>query len=248
MYHQLQSLLAAHTNSTASDLQQVFTVPVMSFKNDLFPLLSDLDSGIPGIGMQYAVWSKTTPHYPFSKEFDAIVRPLRYVPYFLAAGIPFEMVTRSIAKDAGGHLESCVKELGRTHLDVRWSCYVRKPLGALVKVKPIRLRIGEPLATAITEFSQISWNQAKHQYSDGSPTSVISVEDAIGSYFVARALGAEVLKKAGRLEPLVDAINEARQLRRLYVTGELPSVRDSEVPWMIRDISLPDQHQTKINP
>jgi hypothetical protein len=68
--------------------------PIIDFKDESYPRLSAIDSNIPGIGMQYAVWSRTTPHYPFVKEFDGIVRPLRYIPYGLASNMGKDMLTR----------------------------------------------------------------------------------------------------------------------------------------------------------
>ena len=97
------------------------------------------------------------------------------------------------------------------------------------------------LADAISQFCRISWNQAKHQYSDGDPKSVISVEDAIGSYFVVRALGAKVLVVAARMEALTKAIDDALCNGRFYVTGELPRVVDNDTPWSVSDIDFADE-------
>ena len=109
----LQELLDAHAEGVLSGLQEAFDIPIFNFRRDLYPPLCILDSQIPGIGMQYAEWSNTTPHYPFSREFDGVVRPLRYIPYKLASGISFKMMARNIVADSGGHLEECVKELCR---------------------------------------------------------------------------------------------------------------------------------------
>ena len=109
------------------------------------------------------------------------------------------------------------------------------------RYRHVRSLLGAMLADAISQFCRISWNQAKHQYSNGYPKSVISVEDAIGSYFVVRALGAEVLVIAGRMEALTKAIDDALCNGRSYVTGELPRVVDADTPWSVSDIDFADE-------
>ena len=239
MHPVLQRLIEAHTDGVVAGLQEALDRDVLNFRRDLFPLLATLDAKIPGIGMHYAVWDRTTPHYPFSKEFDGVVRPLRYIPYELASGIPFQMMARHIVANSGGHLEECVKELCRVN-----GCpprYYNHPLGSLVRKRPVRSLLAATLTDAIAQFCQISWNRAKHQYSDGYPKSVISVEDAIGSYFAARALGAEVLIAADRVEALVQAIEHARHREQFYVTGWLPTVADDDVAWPVRDPQLAER-------
>ncbi len=235
-----QDILEDYAGGVLSGLQEAFEMPILNFRRDLYPSLSLLDSQIPGIGMQYAVWSKTTPHYPFSQEFDGVVRPLRYIPYYLASGVSFKMIARHIVVNSGGHLEECVKELCRVR-GTPSKYYSHIPLGGLANSSHVRLLLGPMLADAISQFSRISWNQAKHQYSDGYPRSVISVEDAIGSYFVVRALGAKILVIAGRMEALTKAIDDAKANGRLYVTGELPTVLDDDTPWSVSDIDFADQ-------
>ncbi len=190
--------------------------------------------------MQYAVWSETTPHYPFSQEFDGVVRPLRYIPYSLASGISFKMMARQVVANSGGHLEECVKELCRVN-SIPGRHYSHAPLGSLVNRGHVRSLLGATLAEPISQFCRISWNQAKHQFSVGYPKSVISVEDAIGSYFVVRALGARVLIVAGRMEALTKAIEDALHSGRFYVTGELPSVVDDDTPWSVSEIDITDE-------
>lgn len=236
----LQDILEDYADGVLNGLQEAFERPVLNFRRDLYPSLSLLDSQIPGIGMQYAVWSETTPHYPFSKEFDGVVRPLRYIPYSLASGISFNMMARHIVANSGGHLEECVKELCRVR-GIRGRDYSRVPLGSLATRGRVRSILGAMLADAISQFCLISWNQAKHQYSGGYPKSVISVEDAIGSYFVVRALGAKVLIVAGRMDALTKAIDDARCNRKFYVTGELPRVVDDDTPWSVSDIDFADE-------
>ena len=113
-------------------------------------------------------------------------------------------------------------------------------MGRLANRPDVRSLLDEKLADAIGQFCRVSWNQAKHQYAYGYPKSVISVEDAIGSYFVARALGAKVLVVAGRLEALTKVIEDAKRNRVFYTTGELPKVVDDAAPWSVSDIDFAD--------
>ena len=165
-----------------------------------------------------------------------MVRPLRYIPYDLASGVPLTMMARRIVANSGGHLEECVKDLCRVK-GVPNRVYTKAPLGSLLNRGPVRSLLGPTLADANAQFCRSSWNQAKHQYSDGYPKSVISVEDAIGSYFVARALGARVLVIGDRMESLVKAIEDAIYSGRLYITGELPRVGEDDVPWSVSEIN-----------
>ena len=240
----LQTILEDYADGVLGGLEEAFERPVLNFRRDLYPTLSLLDTKIPGIGMQFAVWSETTPHYPFSQEFDGVVRPLRYIPYALASGVPFEMMARDIVSNSGGHLEECIKELCRVR-GIAGKYYSRVPLGSLANRHHVRSFLGAMLADAISQFCRISWNQAKHQYADGYPKSVISVQDAIGSYFVVRALGARVLIVAGRMDALITAIDDAKSNRRFYVTGELPKIGDHDTPWSVSDTDFAGENNSQ---
>lgn len=179
------------------------------FKTGLYPVLRDLDSRIPGVGMHFAIWRGSTPHLPFpGRVFDGVVRPLRYVPYYLASPADTQMVARFIVDCSGAHVEQCVKTIRRAG---------RKPLGALIRQPKVRRRLGEDLAVSIGEYVP-SWNEAKHEYGTGTPSSVVPIDDAIGNYFAARILGSKVLETAGKLQLVVDATRSATQL---YRTGNL---------------------------
>jgi len=223
MHRVLASLLNTNRPDLAPSIATIATEAdkaIDEFRTNLYPRVVEIDRQIPGIGMQCAVWSKTTPHYPFpGQEFDGIVRPLRYVPYKLASRIPLQMISRSVVFDSGGHLEECVKDFCRT-MRLPERHYEHKPLGTCTNL--IKSQLRDALAQDILRFCSISWNQAKHRYRDGLPKSVISVEDAIVSYFVARILGAKVLTESGRLDAVVKAVEDARRKGEFYVTGELP--------------------------
>ena len=237
----LERLLETHAPGVSSGLQKAFDTRVLDFKRDLYPLLAALDSEIPGIGMQYATWREGTPHYPFSMEFDSIVRPLRYVPYYLAGIRGLSMIARDVVQESGAHLESCVKELcwGK---GLKGASYSHGPLGTLARKHEVRSLLGTTLSAATSEYCSVSWNEAKHNYSGGGPRSVITLEDAIGCYFVARALGAKVLTAAGRIEALTKAIQDAKDREQFYMTGQLPRHGDDDTRWSIRELDPNDRN------
>lgn len=195
-------------------LPRVVASPSYDFRSDLYPLLSAIDELIPGIGMQYTRWEGRTPRFPFAKECDAAVRPLSYVPYHLAALMSPSVMAREIANYAGAHVEQCVKGVV-TRRDRR------KPLGTLIRLPIVEKRIGSELCDGISQYVP-SWNAAKHDYEGRGPESVITLEDAIRNYFVARSLGAAVLNATGLLRPAVLAIEEAANNRTYYRRGYLP--------------------------
>jgi hypothetical protein len=228
----LTNILEAHSPGLPDHLLQALEEPIYSFRADMYPRLCQLDSLIPGIGMQYALWSETTPHYPFSSEFDGIVRPLRYVPYNLASGMDFRMIARTVALYAGAHLEECVKAFSCVKLGhLRSAILMRRTLGSLAR--HLQPQLGNRLSGDIIAFCDISWNQAKHQYADGLPKSVIPFIDALAAYFAARMLGADVLRLAGLLESVVHAIEKARANGQIYITGELGAVGKDDRPWPV---------------
>lgn len=65
------------------DAEGLFGQPSFEFEHDLYPQLRDLDSQIPGVGMQDVTWHQGTPLFPFSRRFERVIRPLTYVPYLL---------------------------------------------------------------------------------------------------------------------------------------------------------------------
>ena len=153
---------------------------------------------------------------PFDFEFERVLRPLRYVVYGLhAVGTPY-MSTREIVFTIGCHLEGCVKDLcGVTNYNQPVSlrtAWGHLPLGALVSRKNpwyswLSRRLGgRDGCRAIASFCQLVWNPAKHDYhkydphNHRSPDPMIPFADAVAGYFLARALGAKVLRASGRLE------------------------------------------------
>ena len=228
MNPQLRDLLQVHTNSLVGDIDTLVQMADRNFEQDLYPLWIRVDERIPGPGLQYAYWMQgELRDYPFDYEFEQVLRPLRYVVYVVYglhdAHKPSRR-TRELVSVIGGHLEGCVKDLcGVTKINQpmifrRW--WVHRPLGTLVSKKNpmnlwLRQRLGKKLCRAITSFCQLLWNPAKHKYETRPPSSdpMIPFADAVAGYFLARALGAKVLRASGRLEPVVQAIRNERNRR-----------------------------------
>ena len=130
-------------------------------------------------------------------------------------GTPF-LRTRHIVQDIGAHLEGCVKELhGVTQINQTVSPRTSLgflPLGALAKGSPwVRKRLGNTLCRDIVQFCQLAWNHAKHEYrNNGSPDPMIPFADAVGCYFLARSLGAEVMQASGQLECVEETVMRER--------------------------------------
>ena len=210
MNPQLRDLLQAHTNGLIGDINTLSQMADHNFEHDLYPLWVQVDEQIPGPGLQYAYWQDgQLVDYPFSFGFEQVVRPLRYVVYGLHdIGTPY-MSTREIVFAIGCHLEGCVKDLcGVTKYNQPKFRTAFQPLGGLVKGHPFVLqRLGKDARRAITSFCRLLWNPAKHDYYNrGSRDPMIPFADAVAGYFLARALGAKVLRASGRLEPVVQAI------------------------------------------
>lgn len=128
-------------------------------------------------------------------------------------GTPY-MSTREIVFAIGAHLEGCVKDLcGVTKCSQPEYRTAFMPLGGLVKRHPFVLqRLGKDVRSAIISFCRLLWNPAKHKYETrhGSPDPMIPFADAVAGYFLARALGTEVLRASDRLEPVVQTIRHER--------------------------------------
>ena len=217
MNSDLRNLLQTYTDAgLMAKIDQLVIRSSCNFEQDIYPLWIQVDQRIPGPGLQYAFWQEgQLVGYPFSAEFERIVRPLRYVVYSVHNIGTSYLSTRDIVQDIGAHLEGCVKDLhGVTQYNQTISirtCPGFLPLGALVKNPWVRKKLGGPLCRTITQFCRLAWNPSKHDFTNnGSPDPMISFADAVCSYFLARAIGAEVLRLAGRLERVVQEVKNER--------------------------------------
>ena len=221
MNPQLRDLLQVHTNGLIGDIHTLTQMADRNFEQDLYPLWVRVDEQIQGPGLQHAYWIQGELRgYPFDYGIEQVVRPLRYVVYGLRdIGTPY-MSTREIVFAIGCHLEGCVKDLcGVTkysqpeNFRTAWG---KMSLGKLMLAPWIRHRLGKDVCGAVMTFCRLLWNPAKHDYHKSnrhnrrSPDPMIPFADAVPGYFLARALGAEVLRASGRLEPVVQAIRNER--------------------------------------
>ena len=118
------------------------------------------------------------------------------------AGTPY-LRTREMVFAMGVHLEGCVKDLcgvtGYGQPESFRTGFGFLPLGRLVQTSGVKKRLGKSLCDILAWFCQRYWNPAKHDYPSGSPDPMITLADAVGCYFLARALGVSVLRAAWRL-------------------------------------------------
>ena len=217
MNSELRGLLQAHTDGLIGEIDTLVQRSNRNFEQDQIPLWVQVDQQIPGPGLQYAYWKQGHgPDYPFDYEFEQVLRPLRYVVYVVYGLHDVHKPsrrTRELVSMIGSHLEGCVKDLcGVTKCGQPEFRTAFLPLGGLVKRHPlVRQRLGKDVCRAITSFCQLLWNPAKHDFfNQGSPDPMIPFADAVAGYFLARALGAKVLRASGRLEHVVQTIRNQR--------------------------------------
>jgi hypothetical protein len=221
-------------------LEDALARPISNFRSQLFPSLVRIDERIPGVGFQYVIWVGHSPKFPFPGwEFDAIARPMRYIPDLLATGAEFVNTARFVGHLSGSHVEDCVKEACRT-LDPSFASYSMLPLGTLVRRRPVQNLLGMPFCSTAAQFASRFVNKAKHEFGTGTPSPVISFPNAMGIYFASRILGAEVLNKIGMLTAYVDAMRRARAEGRVYVMPEGPEPDANRFLWSPQKAAIPD--------
>ena len=185
------------------------------FHPRIYDRLVAADRQIPGPGMHNAVWIPGSGYqYPFDKEYEAILRPLRYVPAYLNAASRNSVFIRSVIQTAGGHLEGCAKRLVPTRAAAR---HHRRPLGDLLQRAPVKSALGEQLAGDMTSFTQLSINPAKHEYTnDAGQGSVFCYADAIYAYFLARRFGSAALQASGDSDSISAAVEDSTRQDRYF--------------------------------
>lgn len=234
MHPSIRGIIEAYNPSLLVQLDSALKLRVANFKRDLFPSLKEIDSAIPGAGLQFVIWVKHEPKFPFPGwDFDAIARPLKYIPTYLASGMKFFSIARAVARDSGGHVEECLKALcSRLNLPVHG--YERLPLGTLARHPTVINSLGTDLAIPLCEYADVLVNPAKHDYGTGSPAPVISFPDALGGYFASRILGSLVLERGGILERYMEAINEAHSKGIVYYFPEESDPGDDPNAWPLQ--------------
>lgn len=220
MHSDIRKIINDYDPSILEQVDNALKLHVTNFKSGLFPTLKIIDQSIPGAGFQYIIWIGHEPKYPFPGwDFDAISRPMKYIPTYLASGMRFPDIARSIAHLSGGHLEDCVKafcekQLPSVHM------YMSMPLGTLSKQRILIELLGSDITGPANDLAIVLVNKAKHEFRTGLPLPVISFPDALGGYFASRILGFQVLQKAGILDSYVKAIRSAFEKRIVYTFPE----------------------------
>lgn len=234
MHPTIRRIIGAFSPSLLSRLDKALKLRVTNFKRYLFPSLKEIDLAIPGAGFQFVIWVKHEPKFPFPGwDFDAIARPMRYIPTYLASGMKFSNIARAVARDSGGHVEECLKAFcSRLNLPVRG--YERLPLGTLARHPIVISSLGTSLATPLSEYADALINPAKHNYGPDSPAPVISFPDALGGYFASRILGSQVLEKGGILEEYMEAISKAHSKGIVYSFPEGSDPGDDSDAWPLQ--------------
>jgi hypothetical protein len=227
-------IISDYNPAILNKLDDALELKVTNFKRDLFPSLEKIDREIPGAGFQYVLWKNHEARYPFPGwEFDHISRPMKYIPTYLASGMKFPGMARSIAHLSGSHLEDCIKmfcekQLPSIHI------FMTMPLGMLTKQQILIEMLGDEITKPANDLAIVLVNKAKHEFRTGSPLPLISFPDALGGYFASRILSFQVLQKADILDSYVVAIRSAFEKRIVYTFPEDSDPGDDPEPWPLQ--------------
>ena len=219
MESRLEALAARHLADVMPLVEQVVSLQKQGapFASAALPVLLKADRAIAGAGMHHSIFVGDMYYYPFNQEFDAVLRPIRYVLNELSTAYDETSSTRFAVATSGGHLESCLKVVNGRR-------YQRKPLGAqlLNGSKAVKL-LDEALIKDMDAFTQLAVNPSKHDYAHPhSPEPLFKFTDTVYAYFLARRFGAEVLTAAGRLDGLIEAVESAAINGPRYRGSPLP--------------------------
>ena len=192
-----------------------------SYKHHIFPSLIEADRQIPGAGIHYAVRTSDGYRFPFDKDFEAVLRPLRYIPDYLGIACTNDLFFRCSVEMAGAHLEGCVKYAAQARgVPER---RLRIPLGALLGNRLVKDLLDEEDLADMAEFTRLALNPAKHDFvNDQHQGPVFIYEDAVYAYFLARHFGSVALQASGSLDSLIAAVNDSARHDR-YFWGAVPS-------------------------
>ena len=193
-----------------------------SYPHHIFPPLIEADRQIPGAGIHSAV--RTDQHgyrFPFDKDFEAVLRPLRYIPDYLEIACTNDLFFRCSVEMAGAHLEGCVKIAARTHGTPERQ--LRAPLGTLLGSRQVKSLLDQDDITDMTTFTRLALNPAKHDFTNDQHRGPVFIyEDAVYAYFLARHFGSIALEASGSLHTLIAAVTDSARHDR-YFWGAVPS-------------------------
>ena len=187
------------------------------FNPQVHNFLTETDQQIPGVGIHTATWDGNDKYaYPFDYEFEAVLRPLRYVPGNLSMAWGDPIHVRTVVQMATAHLEGCFKKaLGKTDAN--------RPLGALLGTSAAKKLMPSDALAGANKFMRLVGNPSKHDYTnDRSRGSVFIYQDAVLAYFLARRFGAQALELSGHLEGLIAAAEDATRQDRYFRGAQLP--------------------------
>ena len=187
------------------------------FSPQVHDFLIGVDRQIPGAGIHTAVREGSDEcDYPFDYEFEAVLRPLRYVPVNLSLAWSDPIHVRVVVQMSTAHLEGCFKKaLGKS--------IAKRPLGTIIRTSAAKKLMPSDLLAGVDEFVQLVGNPSKHDFSnDRSRGSVFIYEDAVLAYFLARHFGAAALEAGGQLDDLVAAVEDATRHDRYFRGAQLP--------------------------
>lgn len=193
-----------------------------SYQHHIFPSLIKADRQVPGAGIHCAV--QTAEHgyrFPFDKDFEAVLRPLRYIPDYLGIACTNDLFFRCSVEMAGAHLEGCVKYAAQAHgVPER---RLRIPLGTLLGNRLVKDLLDEDDIVDMAAFTRLALNPAKHDFvNDQHQGPVFISEDAVYAYFLARHFGSVALEASGSLDSLIAAVTDSARHDR-YFWGAVPS-------------------------
>ena len=194
----------------------------------IFSLLTRADEQVPGPGIHSAIWvSERHYQYPFDAHYEAVLRPLRYIPAYLTIAHNNPLFVRSSVEMAGAHLEGCIKSAGRAQgiPDRR----LHKPLGTLLRGGFAKDLLADTDIADMVTFTQLALNPAKHDFvNDQGRGPVFNYDDAIYAYYLARHFGSTALQASNSLDPLIAAVTDSTRHDRYFWGASLPVRVDTQ--------------------
>ena len=191
--------VAEALDALLGDVQQQLARRSYSFQHILYPRLAEIDRQIGGVGLHHVVWQRGFPWMPLAGDFEAVTNPLGQVALYLhLSDAPHLQLATPIALASITHLEQCVKRVpGARQI---------RSVAALTRDTEVRAHLSDDLRGAIRTTAKQIGNKVKHVPVDSKGQPPVGFDNAIRSYFVARALGGRVLHELGLLAEVVDTV------------------------------------------